>query len=154
MIYFSLGVHFKANIFISTTNHLIFLLMDALHSVLLVDDDKTTNYLHELLLRRLEVTKRVVAVTDGAQALNYLACLDEKADNPYPSLILLDLRMSVLDGWGFLAGYRHLPLHQRQAPIIVLTVPSLRIAELEELQQLPITSVLYKPLTAEQVKVI
>ncbi|MGI4734441.1 MAG: response regulator [Janthinobacterium lividum] len=128
--------------------------MNTLHSVLLVDDDKTTNYLHELLLRRLEVTMRVVAVTNGVQALDYLACLAEEADNLYPSLILLDLRMPVLDGWGFLAAYRQLPLPQRLSPVIVLTVTPLRVAELDALQQLSVAGLIYKPLTAEQVEQI
>jgi CheY-like chemotaxis protein len=120
--------------------------------VLLIDDDRTTNFLHERLLRRLAVAERIVAVTNGVQALAYLASLDGGVEQPYPSLILLDLRTSVLDGWGFLAAYCQLPPRQRQAPVMVLAVPPLRVAELEALQQLPIASVLYKPLTAEKVE--
>ncbi|MGI4874355.1 MAG: response regulator [Janthinobacterium lividum] len=123
-------------------------------SVLLVDDDRTTNFLHERLLRRLKVAKQVVTTTNGVQALAYLASLGGEAEKPCPSLILLDLRMSVLDGWGFLAAYRRLPFHQRQAPVIVLVVPPLRVAELEDLQRLPVASVLYKPLTTEKVEQI
>ncbi|MGI4821128.1 MAG: response regulator [Janthinobacterium lividum] len=126
--------------------------MTTLPSVLLVDDDRTTNFLHERLLRRLAVAEQIVAVTNGVQALAYLASLAGKAEQPYPSLILLDLRMSVLDGWGFLTAYQQLPLHQRQAPVIVLAVPLHRVAELEDLQRLPVTSVFYKPLTTEKVK--
>ncbi len=72
--------------------------MTTLPSVLLVDDDRTTNFLHERLLRRLEVAKQLVAVTNGVQALAYLTSLEGEAEQPYPALILLDLRMSVLDG--------------------------------------------------------
>jgi CheY-like chemotaxis protein len=127
--------------------------MTTLPSVLLVDDDRTTNFLHERLLRRLALAEQLVAVTNGAQALAYLASLEGEgeAEQPYPALILLDLRMSVLDGWGFLTAYRQLPLRQQQAPVIVLAVPLLRVAELEDLQRLPVASVLYKPLTAEKV---
>jgi CheY-like chemotaxis protein len=126
--------------------------MTTLPSVLLVDDDRTTNFLHERLLRRLAVAEQLVAVTNGAQALAYFTSLEGAAEQPYPALILLDLRMAVLDGWDFLTAYRQLPLRQRQAPVIVLAVPLLSVAELEVLQRLPVASVLYKPLTTEKVE--
>lgn len=126
--------------------------MSTLPRILLVEDDQTTSFLHQRLLRRLEVAKQMVLVTNGAQALDYLASLNEEADDLYPTLILLDLRMPVLDGWAFLEMYRQLPYPKRQAPVIVLAVPVLSVAELERLQELPVTGVLYKPLTAEKVK--
>ena len=54
----------------------------------------------------------VEAARDGTEALA-LAAVSR------PDAILLDLRMPVLDGWGFLQAYRALPAPH--APVIVLT---------------------------------
>ncbi len=55
----------------------------------------------------------VVAASDGATAL---AALDRSLA---PSVILLDMRMPVMDGWEFSRAYRERP--GAHAPIVVLT---------------------------------
>lgn len=66
--------------------------------VLLVDDDSNVRQ----ALRTLVESKghRLVAVANGAEALDYLRTA---RDANAPDLILLDLQMPVMDGWGFLA---------------------------------------------------
>ncbi|MDF7815067.1 response regulator [Hymenobacter sp. YC55] len=105
--------------------------MRVLSCILLVDDNKTTNFLHQRLPGRLAVAQQLVVVTNGRQALDYLTSHKGEAQHPSPTLILLDLRMPVLDGWAFLEAYRQLPWAQRQAPVFVLALPTLSIAEIE-----------------------
>ncbi|MGI4874307.1 MAG: response regulator [Janthinobacterium lividum] len=126
--------------------------MSPLLRILLVDDDETTNFLNQRVLRRLEVAPQLVAGGNGAEALDYLTSLAKASEDSSPTLILLDLQMPVLDGWTFLEAYRRLPFAQRQAPvaIVVLTVTEPSVADLERLQHLPIAAVLYKPLTQEK----
>lgn len=128
--------------------------MSSLPRILLVDDDQTTSFLHQRLLRRLEVAQQLVIVTNGAQALDYLVSLNGEANDPYPTLILLDLRMPIMDGWAFLEVYHQLPYPKRQALVIVVAVPALSVDDLGRLQELPVASVIYKPLTAEKVEQI
>ncbi len=54
---------------------------------------------------------RVRTASNGQEALDALA-------DTVPSLILLDMRMPVLDGWGFAERYRALSLAY---PIVVMT---------------------------------
>ena len=126
--------------------------MSPLPRILLVEDDLVASFLHQRLLQRLDVAEELVAVANGAQALDYLTSLKEEGENPCPTLILLDLHMPILDGWTFLEIYGQLPFLQRQAPVVVLAVSMLSIADLERLQELPVAALLYKPLTAEKVK--
>jgi two-component system, chemotaxis family, chemotaxis protein CheY len=79
-------------------------------TVLVVDDDATIRQFLEMALT--DQGYPVVTAEDGRAAL-------EAVDRARPDLILLDMRMPVLDGWGFAEAYRRtLPPH---APIIVLT---------------------------------
>jgi two-component system chemotaxis response regulator CheY len=78
--------------------------------VLVVDDDESIRRLIELALT--QEGYEVVTAAEGR------AALAEAARQP-PRLILLDIRMPVLDGWGFARAYRAGP--PPHAPIVVLT---------------------------------
>jgi two-component system, chemotaxis family, chemotaxis protein CheY len=78
--------------------------------ILLVDDDES---IREFISQALaEEGYEVMIAAQGAAAL---ALVDEGQ----PNLILLDLRMPVLDGWGFLEAYRGKP--GPHAPVVALT---------------------------------
>lgn len=79
--------------------------MQKLSSVLLVDDNETTNFLNEALLRDLRVTDHLLVARNGVEAL---ALLENECAAPTvscPALILLDVNMPVLNGMQFLEAY-------------------------------------------------
>jgi CheY-like chemotaxis protein len=126
--------------------------MPPLASVLLVDDDPTTNFLNKLLLTRMDVAEQVLLAENGEQALRTLAQMCSAAASPTcPRLILLDMNMPVLNGIGFLEAYAQLPLAQQAAIVIVMLTTSLHPADLTRAQRLPIAGFLNKPLTREKV---
>lgn len=126
--------------------------MPALTSVLLVDDDPTTNFLNKLLLTRMGVAEQVLVAENGERALRTLDQTCRVPENPTcPRLILLDMNMPVLNGLGFLEAYMQMPLAQRQAIVIVMLTTSLHPLDLARAQELPIASFLNKPLTQEKV---
>jgi len=69
---------------------------------LLVDDDPMTNVLNQRLFERYEVASEVDIVTNGQEAIDYL---EELGKDEMPDLILLDLNMPVVDGFGFMKIY-------------------------------------------------
>jgi two-component system, chemotaxis family, chemotaxis protein CheY len=77
--------------------------------ILVVDDDQTIlNTVAEILhLEGYPVT----TASNGAEALQVL-------ERSQPSLVLLDMRMPVLDGWGFA---RQLKARGVETPILVMT---------------------------------
>jgi CheY-like chemotaxis protein len=121
-------------------------------SVLLVDDDPTTNYLHQLLLTRIGIAGQVLVAENGAQALR---TLDQACTAPgnaaCPRLILLDMNMLLLNGIAFVEAYVQLPLAPQQPLVIVLLTTSLHPMDLARVQQLPSAGFLSKPLTQEKV---
>ena len=126
--------------------------MVKLPSVLLVDDDPTTNFLNQALLQRLDVVERVLVAQDGNQAL---ALLQQHCSPPMPTcpvLILLDVNMPGMNGIEFLAAYHELPKEQRGATIIVMLTSSLHPRDLERVQQFPIAGFLNKPLNTEKMQ--
>jgi CheY-like chemotaxis protein len=125
--------------------------MPKLTSVLLVDDDATTNYLNKILLTRLGVAEQLLVATNGREALTTLAQTCTAANTSCPALILLDVNMPVMSGIEFLEAYQHLPLGQQQAIVIVLLTTSVNARDLERVQTLPIAGTLTKPLTEAKV---
>ncbi|MGI4737299.1 MAG: response regulator [Janthinobacterium lividum] len=123
-----------------------------LSSVLLVDDDTTTNYLNKHLLRSLGVTDWVLVAQDVAMALAQLAdaCLSPTPD--CPALILLDLNMPVMNGIDFLEASQSRP-PSPQMVIVVLTTSS-HPAELARVRKLTTFDAISKPLTREKVQAL
>jgi CheY-like chemotaxis protein len=78
-------------------------------SILVVDDD---DMIRDLVADALsDEGYAVIKAADGAEALR-------RRDEQMPALVLLDMRMPVLDGWGFARTVRERGL---RLPIVVMT---------------------------------
>lgn len=128
--------------------------MPKLSSVLLVDDDSTTNYLNKLLLSRLQVAEQLLVAENGREALATLTQTCIATSTSCPTLILLDINMPVMNGIEFLEAYQQLPLVQRQAIVVVLLTTSVSPRDLTRVQALPIAGTLTKPLTESKINTL
>ncbi|NVO83390.1 response regulator [Hymenobacter terrestris] len=120
--------------------------MQKLPSVLLIDDDQTNNFLNELLIKKLDVTERVLVAESGTDALILLA---QNAPDA-PDLILLDVNMPGMSGIQFLEAYQQLPAEQRGATVIVMLTTTMDARDLGRLDELSIAGLVSKPLTKEK----
>lgn len=92
-------------------------------TILLVEDNDDHA---ELVMRSFEehrVANRIIRVSDGEAAINYLLRKGDFSDrekNPLPNLILLDLRLPKIDGLEVLAEIKTSE-ELRKIPVVVLT---------------------------------
>ncbi|OUJ72613.1 response regulator [Hymenobacter crusticola] len=129
--------------------------MSKLSCILLVDDDQTTNFLNQLLLKKLGIAEQILVAQDGQEALNMLTQPAEPQAPTYPALILLDVNMPGMNGIQFLEAYQQMPLSQQQAIVIIMLTTSLHPRDVERVQRLSIvTDFVSKPLTAEKMQAI
>ena len=130
--------------------------MKQLNTVLLIDDDETTNYLNHRLLSRMEVASEIRVVTDGEEAIKYLSKAFAGApDYPRPELIFVDIKMSGMDGFEFLEEYQKVPENDRQGTVLLMLTSSASFYDLEKLKQFPDVRQHYsKPLTESDVREI
>jgi len=114
--------------------------------VLLVEDDENHAALVERGLSGSDDRVRIVTVRDGEEALAYLLRRGRWAEpeaSPRPGLVLLDLRLPRLDGFGVLRTLKQ-SSRLRSIPVVVLTTTEAR-SEIERAYALRANSYLVKP---------
>jgi CheY-like chemotaxis protein len=96
--------------------------MNALHSVLLVEDNPNDVELTLSALKEARLANEIVVTNDGEQALEYLMRRGRYAGRttPNPAVILLDLKMPKIDGHEVLRRIRADP-YLRLIPVVILT---------------------------------
>ena len=126
--------------------------MAALSCILLVDDDDTTNYLNQTLLRRMAVSDAVLVAGNGQEALDLLHrhCASA-ASSACPVLVLLDMKMPLMNGFEFLQAYAQRPVRENPTVVIIMLTTSLNPKDVAQMQGLPIAGYLTKPLTRDKV---
>ncbi|OWP61887.1 response regulator [Hymenobacter amundsenii] len=126
--------------------------MAAISCTLLVDDDETTNFLNQTLLRRMAVSDAVLVAGNGQQALDLLHNHCKAPSSPTcPALILLDMKMPIMNGFEFLQAYAQRPERENPTVVIIMLTTSLNAVDVAKMQGLPIAGYLTKPLTREKI---
>lgn len=120
-----------------------------LNCVLLIDDDESTNFLHEIIIKKAGITEQVVAQQSGSAALEYLQSKND-GEYPQPDLIFLDINMPGMNGWEFLEEYKKLHEDQQGRLVVVMLTTSLNPGDAERAKGMAeIDDFKNKPLTVE-----
>ena len=98
--------------------------MSGFKTILLVDDDASTNFLNRILLEEWEIAERIFEAGNGRMALDLLK---NSPDFPgeAPALILLDINMPEMNGFEFLEHYENLSLELKSKMHVVILSTSL-----------------------------
>ncbi len=117
-----------------------------LNCVLLVDDNSEDNVFHQIILKKMDITKRIDVVLNGLEALAYL-----KRENQIPpELIFLDINMPRMNGWEFLEEYKYLDAKQKARVVIMILTTSANPDDIKKAKEIEeVTGFETKPLTEE-----
>ena len=119
--------------------------------ILLAEDDPNDVLLLERAFRKAGLGECLRVVCDGEQAVDYLAGRGTYADRerfPLPFMLLLDLKMPGIDGFGVLQWLRAQPA-LKQLLVVVLTSSNLQ-ADVDRAYGLGANSYLIKPIEFEE----
>ena len=68
----------------------------------LVDDDELFHLIHNRFIRQYQPDAEITSFVDPREALQVIG---EKAEDPQPTVLLLDVNMPYLSGWEWLAAF-------------------------------------------------
>jgi CheY-like chemotaxis protein len=121
--------------------------MKKFNKVLLVDDDRSMNFLSEEILKIMNAAREIQVAEDGLDACKLLAGAN------CPDIIFLDIRMPRMDGFDFLKTMEKAG-RCKQVKVVMLT-SSIRNEDKEKaLQFSQVIEYCEKPLTEELVEKI
>lgn len=87
----------------------------------LIDDDEVYLFITSKILEAISPNVKIQTFQDGELALNYFKGIEGNPSD-FPDIILLDLNMPFLDGWGFLKELKTLyPGIEKRIKIYVVT---------------------------------
>jgi CheY-like chemotaxis protein len=121
--------------------------MSLLKCIMLIDDDEISHFLTARTILTEGLADRVETALNGEEGLQKLNVL-YNGDNEYPEVILLDIKMPVLDGFGFLKKFNELDLVFR--PQVVMLSSSINPSDLSKAKEYNIKGFLNKPLSAAE----
>lgn len=119
-----------------------------LNTILLLDDNPATNFIHQKFISRVDCTEEIVTFQGGFDALDYLGSKTKKA----LELMLVDINMPMMDAWDFLEEFQKIENpHVKDTKVILLST-SVSASDFEKAKQIPIIRGLrLKPLTVKAV---
>lgn len=125
--------------------------MKRLKSILLIDDDAVTNFLHESLIQDFNVTDDIKVIENGEDAFQYLKQF--YLEGNCPELIFLDLNMPITNGFEFLESYKLLESIRGDSVIILLSSSDLKSDKVVA-DSFGVNDFIVKPLTSEKLKYV
>ncbi len=123
--------------------------MNKKKNIFLVDDDRTTNFVHRTLISKVEKDAVVDDFLEAYEFLEFLAENINHAEN-LPDFILLDVNMPQMSGWEFLDEYKKTIFPFMKKCKIVMVTSSNNSIDLEKARQYPFVKGYYvKPISSD-----
>lgn len=118
-------------------------------NVLLIDDDSTFQFIGKALLKYVGIPpENIQSALSGKHAMDLLTSMGKSL----PDLILLDLNMPIMDGFGFLDAFNKMEHPEKSRSKIIVLTSSHNAADMERVRQFGITKYMTKPLQEEALR--
>ncbi len=121
--------------------------MSKVPRLFIVDDDSLFTHITSLVVDDSDMVEEVKVYNNGKEVYDYLSVHSHNPEK-LPNIILLDLSMPVLDGWGFLDKFMNLKLTEAKKIEIFICSSSISPEEIEKARSISVVSdYIIKPLT-------
>lgn len=122
--------------------------------ILIVDDDEIYNFICKETIKRVsESPTQVNDFTSSTEALEFLSNINEP--DAMPDVILIDINMPVLDGWGFIEELKKNSNFSNNKTKIFIQSSSVYVRDTQKANDHDMVSgFITKPLTIEQVQML
>jgi CheY-like chemotaxis protein len=119
-----------------------------IYDILLIDDNKADNFLHEMYIHKADAHANVIAYLKVEEALAHIESL-LGAHKELPDVIFLDLNMPKMGGWSFLDALACHPSPRINQLCVVVLTASLNPNDKEKSEGYPtVKEFLTKPLSS------
>lgn len=98
-----------------------------LKEIMLVDDNTIDNYVSKIVTEKENIAATITVKSSAIEALEYLKT---KADN-FPELIFLDIKMPIMDGFGFLLEFSKFTVDKKANCAIIMLSSSISHEDME-----------------------
>ena len=112
-------------------------------NVLLVDDDKISNFINSKVLSRTGIVKELHTVMNGKEALDHI---NKSGTKWSPDVIFVDLNMPVMDGFQFIEAFSKLDHSKTDKVRIVIVTSSEDPEDMKRARSLGVKDYLVKPM--------
>lgn len=122
----------------------------------IIDDDDLYINLVKKIIDLKKLSENLLIFKNGKEALDYFTRISKNIEEViYPEIILLDLNMPVMDGWGFLRNFAQIePLKSIPTSLYIVS-SSVDPVEIERAKSdTLVTDYLIKPLNLKEFEVL
>ncbi len=124
--------------------------MKKIDSICLVDDDEIFQFLANEVIKSTDLVGKVKIFSNGSEAINFIESVKDSPDE-LPEVILLDLFMPVMDGWGFLEKYLQIKPSLKKKITIYIVTSSIDPQDVQKANSISeVSGFVIKPLTRDK----
>ena len=121
--------------------------MKPLNTLYVIDDDEMYQYIAIRTIESVDPTLKVNVFSNGREAIDSIQ-RDILSNEKLPDMILLDLMMPILNGWGFLENYEALKPKIGKEILIYIVSSSYNPLDLNRAKEISdVTGYVVKPIT-------
>ncbi|MES2618675.1 MAG: response regulator [Bacteroidota bacterium] len=124
--------------------------MQTIDTLYIIDDDETYQFIAKRTIEQTTLVNTIKVFSTGLEAITFLKSAIDQPEL-LPEIILLDLTMPVMDGWGFLENYLLLKPRVGKTIYIYIVSSSINPSDVIKARNISeVTDYVVKPVTKEK----